>query len=146
MKITDDLLVGAIFTAFGVGAAILGSAYGIGTASEMGAGYVPTAVGGILAILGLILAGRALLKPAGRPTITFPELRPLVFVTGGVVAFGLLINVAGLIVAMLAMVAIAGMADRRGSWAGLAATGLLMTAAVALIFVYVLGMNVPLGW
>jgi hypothetical protein len=146
MKITDDLLVGVVFTAFGAGAAILGTGYGIGTASEMGAGYVPTAVGGIVAILGLILAARALLKPAGRATVEFPELRPLVFVIAGVVAFGLLINVAGVVVAMLAMTAIAGMADRRGSWTGLAATGVLMTAAIVLIFIYGLGMNVPLWW
>ena len=44
------------------------------------------------------------------------------------------------------MTAIAGMGDRRGSWTGLAATGVLLTAAVAVIFVYGLRMNVRLGW
>jgi hypothetical protein len=146
MKVTDDLLVGAIFTIAGAGAAVLSTGYDIGKPSEMGAGFVPAVVGGILALLGLILAGRAVLGSAGGPGIAFPELRPLVFVIAGVVAFGLLINVTGLIVAMLVMTAIAGMGDRRGSWTGLAATGVLLTAAVAVIFVYGLRMNVRLGW
>ena len=56
MKVTDDLLVGAIFTIAGAGAAVLSTGYDIGKPSEMGAGFVPAVVGGILALLGLILA------------------------------------------------------------------------------------------
>lgn len=146
MKGGEDLIAGLIFAGFGAGAVVLSAGYGIGSVSDMGAGFVPAVVGAMLIPLGLLIAGRGLVAPTRQLAVVFSDLRSLFFVISGVVVFGLLINVAGLIVAMLTMTAIAGMADRRGSWLGLAGTGIVMTAAVTLIFVYGLRMNVPLGW
>ena len=50
-----DLLAGGTFVLLGLAFAIGGSRYDIGTALRMGSGYVPLALGSILAVLGLII-------------------------------------------------------------------------------------------
>lgn len=144
--LSDDLLAGVIFAGTGIGAVVLAADYGIGTAAQMGAGYIPAAVGGLLIIIGAGLILRALLKPAGSQQIGFTEFRPLVFVMGAVVAFGALVNTAGLIVAMIVLSGVAGFADRRSTWLGVASTATVMIAVLVLIFAYGLRMNIPLGW
>jgi len=50
-----DLLAGATFLALGLAFTIGGSRYDVGTALRMGSGYVPIALGSILAVLGLVI-------------------------------------------------------------------------------------------
>ena len=47
-----DLLAGGTFIALGLAFAIGGARYDIGSALRMGPGYVPVALGGMLAVLG----------------------------------------------------------------------------------------------
>ncbi len=50
-----DLSAGAAFVALGLAFAVAGSRYDVGSALQMGSGYVPLLLGGILAILGLVI-------------------------------------------------------------------------------------------
>ena len=61
MKIRNekDFWAGLMFIAFGVGFAIIARNYQMGTAVRMGPAYFPTVLGGILAVLGLIVFVRA---------------------------------------------------------------------------------------
>ena len=50
-----DLMAGSTFVVLGLAFAIGGSRYDVGTALRMGSGYVPIALGSILAVLGLVI-------------------------------------------------------------------------------------------
>ena len=50
-----DLLAGATFVVLGLAFAIGGSRYDVGSALKMGSGYVPLGLGGLLAVLGLVI-------------------------------------------------------------------------------------------
>ena len=121
MKIASqkDFFSGLLFTIVGISFAVGATSFTVGTASRMGPGYFPLALGIVLTILGVIitLVSFRSQAPDGDP-IGHIAWRPLVFILGANVAFGLLLvglptlglPAMGLIVAIYALVVIAGMA------------------------------------
>lgn len=55
-----DLLAGAVFVGFGLAFAVTASTYEIGSAVRMGPGYFPLVLGGLLVLLGILIAGSGL--------------------------------------------------------------------------------------
>ena len=115
----------------------------IGSATAMGPGYFPLAVSLTLASLGIGSVIRSL--TVADPDVLDPwPIAAIVFVLGGVVGFGLLLQSAGLIAAAAVLILLS-------CWSRLRArpgeTLLLAAALIALvsgIFVYGLGMPVDL--
>lgn len=99
-----DFYSGVVFIFFGLLAVVISRDYPIGSAMRMGPGYFPMILGGLLILLGLIIAFRSLLLTG--EGIRKVELRPLVMVLVSVVAFAFLIQPLGLILATLALVII----------------------------------------
>ncbi len=56
---TRDYYGGALMLLIGVGAVVQGVGYDVGSLSRMGAGFFPVALGTLLALLGIALAGSA---------------------------------------------------------------------------------------
>jgi putative tricarboxylic transport membrane protein len=142
LLLSTDLLSGLLFAALGAGALYISWRYPAGTAARMGPGYFPHLVSSLLVLLGGILMLRAWFRPG--ETIAILDLRPLLFVLLGTVAFGLLIERAGLIAAS-AMVVVAS----RFARPGFRPVEVLLLAAglaggAALLFVYALGLSVRL--
>lgn len=81
MKITNgkDLWAGLMFLGFGLGFMIASKNYNMGTAVRMGPAYFPTLLGGILAVLGLIVLVRAFISKIAEPIRVFP-FRTWIFV------------------------------------------------------------------
>jgi hypothetical protein len=142
LLLSTDLLSGLLFAALGAGALYISWRYPAGTAARMGPGYFPHLVSSLLVLLGGILIVRAWFRPG--ETIAILDLRPLLFVLLGTVAFGLLIERAGLIAASVVVVVASRLArpDFRPLEVLLLAAGL--AAAAALLFVYALGLSVRL--
>ena len=142
LLLSTDLLSGLLFAALGAGALYISWRYPAGTAARMGPGYFPHLVSSLLVLLGGILIVRAWFRPG--ETIAALDLRPLMFVLLGTLAFGLLIERAGLIAAS-AVVVVASRLARPGFRAVevlLLAAGL--AGGAALLFVYALGLSVRL--
>ena len=116
--------------------------YSIGTAVRMGPGYFPTWVGGIVALLGLVLALRSLRSEG--PRFSGLPWRPTLLVLVGTVAFGYLMKPLGLVAstAVLVLVAAAGGYEFRLREAALLAIGLAVFSVA--VFVYGLGLPFPL--
>jgi hypothetical protein len=138
-----EFAAGLIF--FTIGATWLASSlsYRIGTATAMGPGYFPLVVSLILAALGIGSVIRSLAFAEADVIEPWP-LVAIVFVLGGVVGFGLLLESAGLIAAAAVLILLS-------CWSRLRArpfeTLLLTTALIALvsgIFVFGLGMPIDL--
>ena len=140
--LSTDLLSGLLFTALGVGALCISWRYPAGTAARMGPGYFPHLISGLLVFLGTILIVRSWFRPG--ETIAIIDLRPLLFVLLGTIAFGLLIERAGFIAACVVLIVASRLArpDFRIVEVLLLATGL--AACSAALFIYALGLSVRL--
>ena len=111
-----------------------------GTAARMGPGYFPTALGGTLLVLGLVIATRPLWSIT--QSVAPLALRPLFLVTGAVAAFGFLLRPAGLVLATLGLVIIARLGDREFRALEATLLALFLAAVAAGLFVY--GLRLPL--
>ena len=104
MKIRNpkDFYAGLLFGFFGLLTVVIDRSYPMGTAARMGPGYFPFVLGSVLTLLGLIITLRSLWI-AGPPMDGY-VLRPLILISGSVVAFAIFVDSLGLIVAILGLV------------------------------------------
>jgi hypothetical protein len=104
-----DLWAGVVFVATGVAALALGRGLEIGTAADMGEGYVPSAMAIALVALGLLIAVLGW-RRSGENQIERMQLRPVVFVTAAILAFSAALEPLGLIAAIAASTLAANLA------------------------------------
>ena len=130
---------GLIFLAIGAFAMGYGSRYRMGSATNMGPGYFPFVVASVVALLGLASAVTSL-RPAHMPKPVVWHIVPLVCVLAGIVAFGLLVEHAGLVLAIAAVVVL-GCYQRLVSrpWEVLA-IGIILVVVSVVLFIHGLGM------
>ncbi len=136
-----DFWSGFIYIAFGVAALWIGADYKLGTAGRMGPGYFPKVLAGLLIFLGVASLLRSFFAK-GTP-IGSVAVKPLVMLLAACTLFGLLINGAGLVVALLALVLVsaAGSREFRLDWR---ATLGLVGLVVFCVLVFVKGLGVPM--
>ena len=72
------------------------------------------------------------------------RLRPLIGVIGGGLAFALLIDRGGILLASAGAIAGAALADRASRWHEVLGLAALAMAFAAVVFVKLLGLNIPL--
>jgi len=136
-----DFLAGLLFMSFGGAALAISHSYTIGTAARMGPGYFPRALGILLIVLGALLSlrgFRASLEPQ-------PEWhwRPLAVVLAGVGLFALTAQWLGLVLGGLALVFLSSAASPEPRWKEALASGVIQGVATAAVFVYGLGIPLP---
>jgi|RhiMetdeSRZDD1v2_1073273.scaffolds.fasta_scaffold836416_2 hypothetical protein len=142
IRLSTDLLSGVLFLALGGFALIYGSRYSLGTTARMGPGYYPLLASAGLVLIGLVLVARSLLR--AREEVGAVNLRPLVLVLAGTLAFGLLIDRIGFIVAGIVLVAAARGGERGFKALEVAVLALGLIAFTLAIFRYGLGMPLKL--
>ena len=141
MKVTRDLVAGLMFSGIGLAALIIARNYPFGTTLNMGAGYFPAIVSGLIFFFGLILVVQEVIKGKG-PVLGDIAWRPLLIITGAVIGFALLIDTGGLIPAVAFLVALSWFADPARNWRHLPVQIALGIALPILIFR--LGLNMPI--
>lgn len=114
----------------------------IGTILRMGPGYMPMALCGLIALAGLGILLRSFFLGGDR-LHSWP-IRPLVFLFAGLLSFGLLVERAGLLVAMPALVVLVSLADRDSSKGEILALAIGLTVFSAGVFVFALRLPIPL--
>ena len=151
-----DFLSGLMFTVVGAAFALGAREFEVGTAARMGPGYFPLMLGVLLAVLGVIITVQSFRKggPDGDPVGAI-AWRRLVFVLGANLAFGaLLVGVPalgipafGLIVALYALVIIAGFAQPGTSIKQSLILATILAVGSYGAFVYALNLQFPvLPW
>jgi putative tricarboxylic transport membrane protein len=113
----------------------------------MGPGYYPLLASSGLVLLGLVLVVRSFLATAEE--VAAVNIRPLVLILAGTLAFGLLIDRAGLIIAGLLLVFAARLADKGFRPLEVTILAICLVAFTLAIFRYGLGMPLrlwPVGW
>jgi putative tricarboxylic transport membrane protein len=126
---SQDFWAGLLFMAFGGLALVIGSEYSLGTPRRMGPGYFPAILGLILCVLGLIIAARGLRREG--ETVPRGALRPFLVLIA-VLAFGLLLQPLGLVLATLALVVVSS-----AGGAGFRLKEVLITAAFLIVMAVV---------
>jgi hypothetical protein len=139
IKSQKDFWAGLMFIAFGILAIVVSRDYPMGTAFRMGPGYFPTYLGAIMIVIGAIATGAAY-RTEG-PAIGRWGWRPLLWLSAAFVAFGLLIEGAGFVLALLALIVASSLAGRDTRPLELfVLVAVLITGSVAL-FIY--GLELP---
>lgn len=143
IRLTTDFLTGLLFLALGIFVIVYGSRYPLGTAARMGPGYYPLIASCGLVLIGAILVGRSQLTGSA-DEISAINIRPLALVLLGVLAFGLLIERAGFLVASGSLVILTRFAERDLRLVETLGLALFLTAFTTAIFWYALGMPLRL--
>ncbi|MDE1991780.1 MAG: tripartite tricarboxylate transporter TctB family protein [Rhizobiaceae bacterium] len=143
--ISRDVAGGFLMMAVGFAFSYFGWAYDVGTLSQMGPGFMPVVLGGVLALLGLLI----LVNGVGASGITvdmaaWPDWRGLIAIIAGMVAFVLLATRAGLIVSTFAVVFISALGDRGNRLRDALLLGVGVTIFGVVVFYYGLQIRLPL--
>ncbi len=140
IKSPRDFWAGLMFIGFGLFACIWAvTNYQMGSAVRMGPAYFPAVLGGLLALLGLIVLIESLAVTG--PAVAKINLRPLLLISAGCVVYGYLMKPLGLVLATVALVFIAAWGGHEFKWKEVA-----ILCAVLIVFsvlVFVKGLTLP---
>jgi len=141
-----DYYAGALVMLLGAGAAVVGSRYEIGSLTRMGPGFFPTALGILLAFIGVLIAGSASYSagPSAVEASLRPDWRGWLCIVSGAGLFIVLASRAGLVPATLACVFVAAMGDRSNNWKNALGLAIGVTIFGTLLFAYGLRVQIPL--
>jgi hypothetical protein len=143
IKAPKDFWTGVIYLGVGALGILIGREYSFGSAGRMGPGYFPFVISCLLLLFGVITVVRSFMTD-GEPVGAL-AWRSIAWVVGSVVAFGLLLPTAGLIIAMLVMVLMSAAASDKFRFEWAATAGLVgLVVFCSLVFVKGLGVPMPL--
>lgn len=148
MRIGQQTATSLFFLAFGAAAFWVSTGMPIGTAAEMGVGYVPWLLSLGCIATGVLQLATAILSRTPGDAVNV-AVRPALFVTVMIVGFALLLPVLGLPLTVALLVVAAGLSGEGFDWRILAATAVLLAAGATLLFAVALRLQVPiwpLGW
>jgi Tripartite tricarboxylate transporter TctB family len=150
-----DICAGGTFVALGGGFAIGALQYDLGTAFQMGPGYVPLTLGCVLAGLGALILGHGVLVALGYRTVELEtrdfedEQGPVPWRRGAllvaaVVVFGLMIDGLGIGVVTFVTTFLAALSGHRNSPLKALVIAAGLTVLCLVIFVALLQLELPL--
>lgn len=137
----QDLLFGVFLVAVAVAATAATWKLRIGVAGNMGPGYMPRAISVGIAGFGLYFIVRGLVRPFHG--IEPVRLRGVIGILASVAVFAVLAPTAGLAIATLATIIVAGFASAETRFVENLAFGVAIAAGAVLLFVKTLNLPVP---
>jgi len=151
IKSQKDFFAGLLYIVIGIGFAIGASNYSVGDAARMGPGYFPLLLGVLLAIIGAVVAFRALVieTPDGDPVGPW-AWKPLAYIILANFLFGILLGgmpslgipAMGLIVAIFVLVIVAARAGTEFKWSEVIILSVVLAVGSWITFVW--GLNLTL--
>jgi putative tricarboxylic transport membrane protein len=136
IRAEKDFWSGLLFIAFAIVAIVAARGYSIGSVGRMGPGYFPLALGGLLALLGIIMISKSFVTDGERMEPL--NLGPLAAIVTAVVLFGLSIERLGLVISIAIVTGVLAAVFRGLSWVGFVGlTGTLIAFSVV-VFAYAL--------
>jgi hypothetical protein len=143
IKSQKDLWAGLMFIAFGIFFLVWAQMnYQMGSAVRMGPGYFPSVLGGLLAVLGLLVLVDAFVEEG--PPVTQFHFRPLLLILGSVLAFGYFLKPLGLVGASILLVFIGAFGGHEFKWKEVAILALVLVVFSVLVFVKGLTLPFPI--
>lgn len=143
-------LIGLLFVVIAkgikLGDSVLLQGYAMGTPARMGPAFFPFWLGLILLGIGIVIAINGVREKNGGADSKFPKFhwRPILFVLGAVVLFGIILKAVGMLLAGLSLVLIASAGSKDYNWKKAAILGLVLVVFCAFVFVGGLKLPIPL--
>lgn len=143
-----DFYAGGLMILLGLGIALKGQTYRMGTLMHMGPGFFPTSLGVLLVLIGIAIAAAALNPAAaGENQAILPEhpqwwgwfcilMSPVLFILFG--------RFFGMIPGTFACVFIAALGDRNATWLGTIVLATVVTVFGVVLFSYFLQVPMPI--
>lgn len=143
LKNPKDFWAGVMFAAIGFAFAIIVKVfeYPMGTGSRMGPGYFPFVLGILMGLLGLAIVVESF-ATEGPPVDKF-AWRPLAWILGGVVLFGLTVKIIGMVAAIILLVVVSSYGGHEFKLKGVLIAAVTLAAFSVLVFVYGLKLSFP---
>ncbi|MDQ3558504.1 MAG: tripartite tricarboxylate transporter TctB family protein [Pseudomonadota bacterium] len=138
-----DLVTGILLLVIGLGVMVDARNYTMGDLRNMGPGFFPLVLGGLLLLFGLIVSGMSL-RGDRETSEGQVAIRPLILVLGASILFGVLLRPIGLIGAIMVMVIVAAAASSESRPLPSVILALLLGFGSAAAFVYGLGQELLL--
>jgi hypothetical protein len=142
-KARKDFLAGFAFVAFGLAFAIASTTYELGTALNMGPGYFPLVLGGILVFLGILVVIKGFVAGEGGDLGRVPW-KAVALLVVAILFFGFTVRGLGLALALLVTTLLAALAGHRTGVVAAAIIAGGLTALCVLIFVMALQLRLPI--
>jgi hypothetical protein len=137
-----DLLTAALFIGLGGLGLVMSRGLDMGGLSQMGPGFLPRVVCWLLLAVG-VAVGLPALRAKALP-IESMRLRPVAVITIAIVGFAYAATHLGFVLASLWLIGSSAFAEPDTRWREIAPLALGLTLFGALVFVYALGVQVPL--
>jgi Tripartite tricarboxylate transporter TctB family len=136
-----DFWAGVLFMAIGAAFAIVIKVYEypLGTTRSMGPGYFPLVIALLLALLGIIIVAKSLVT-SGEPVSKF-AWRPIIWILGGVVLFGLTAKTIGLALAIVLLVLVSAFGGHEFKIKEQLTAAVIL--AIGSVLVFVIGLKLP---
>jgi hypothetical protein len=137
-----DLLAGIMLIVIGGGAMLVARDYRFGSALRMGPGFFPTMLAGILVVFGICIAAVGLLRVEKIKGVV--SLRALTLLPLSLVLFGILMEWAGFVPALAALVFVSAASGREFKFIEVLVLTAILTVASVALFIWGLGLPYPL--
>ena len=142
-RTNKDLWAGLHYIAVGGVGMWIARDYPFGSALRMGPGYFPSVLGGIMVVMGLYVLALGLRKNHEKIQGNW-SIRALIMLPLATAIFGILMEEAGFIPAMAALIPLSAAAGRDFRWLEVALLTIGLTIGCAAGFIYGLGLPYPL--
>jgi hypothetical protein len=116
--------------------------YQMGSSVRMGPAYFPVMLGGLLAVLGLVVLFDSIVEKG--PDVAKFHFRPLLFVAVSSLAFAYLLKPLGLVLASAALVFISAYGGHEFKWKEVAIMTVVLIIFSVLVFVKALALPFPI--
>jgi len=116
--------------------------YQMGSSVRMGPAYFPVVLGGLLAVLGLLVLFDSIVEDG--PKVAKFHFRPLLFIAVSSLAFAYLLKPLGLVLASIALVFISAYGGHEFKWKEVAIMSVVLVIFSVLVFVKALALPFPI--
>jgi putative tricarboxylic transport membrane protein len=137
-----DFWAGVMLIGIGAAAMFVSRDYRFGSALRMGPGFFPTILSGTLIAFGICIMAVGL--KSGEKIQGSLSLRALIMLPLSLVLFGILMELAGFIPALIALVFVSAASGREFKIVEVLLLTVVMTVASAALFIWGLGLPYPL--
>jgi hypothetical protein len=142
-RTNKDLWAGLMYIGTGAVGMWIAKDYPFGSALRMGPGYFPSVLGGIMVVMGIYVLALGLRKNHEKIEGNL-SLRALIVLPVSMVVFGILMEEAGFIPAMAALIPVSAAAGRDFKWVEVILLTIGLTILCAAGFIFALGLPYPL--
>ncbi len=146
MKLTKNMLAGAMFCALGAVFLYAGHDYPMGSARTMGPGYFPRLIAMLVVVLGALTALQSYVKDEGGSLGLGIKPWPFIAVFASVIAFALLVERIGLVATLAVTIVLSRLAVPQARPLELLGLVTIESTVIIGIFVFALGVPLRLGF